>query len=93
MKISRTYRLSAATLTMIEELQEMTGAASATEIIEIAVARWHGAETEKGGDEMDERKAEYLKGQKDAHIKRKLKKRRDGELWRPTSKRQFPKDD
>ena len=53
MKISRTYRLSPATLQMIADLQTLydqlsdKGSISATEIIELAVARWHGAETEK----------------------------------------------
>ena len=44
MKTSKTYRLSQATLTAIDELQEMTGAASATEVLELAVARWHSIE-------------------------------------------------
>ena len=58
MKISRTYRLSPATLQMIADLQTLydqlsdRGSVSATEIIEIAVARWHGAESQKGAPEM-----------------------------------------
>ena len=58
MKISRTYRLSPATLQMIADLQTLydqlsdKGSVSATEIIELAVARWHGAENERRG-QMD----------------------------------------
>jgi len=60
MKLSRTYRLSEATLAMIDELQQMTGAASATEVLELAVARWHGAESQKGAPEMYTIDAEKL---------------------------------